>query len=590
MGKSSIASKESFLKLEHAVRIGNWNEISDIKTVTEKPYLALKLSTLAYEISRNGVRLLDDELTSILHHYMINNNGDIIKTSCNKYSNIDTEPLYFSGFNSLGNDFPKLSPGVAYFAPEPNKRICLEAPIKNNIRGFFIHVLGYVHSGDSDKFSIRIVSENHGSNETIRFGTHGLTLENEKYFYECVGSFPRLYSIGFNDNTMCLYINGNLVWLIKRANKNLIESVQFDLDQGASGGSDFVLNSYYMHSCSDNVDCFFGKEEFPLNERMMYYLENCMHNNIYMICRSRSQFDLTSCEPSILKYLYGLVTSKSGYLEWVADSIARHLSPSGKNEWHRIQSNNLPPPIISVQNVSVVLYRDKIKSTLLYNKVTGSQETFYALDNINFNVYPGDVVGIIGHNGAGKSTLLRTISGLIPIKTGKILVSENFMLLRAGLGIQSYMTGRQNIINAGVYMGLTPIQSKELVEDVIDISELKDHIDRPVKYYSDGMLSRLVFAIATSLSPDLLLLDELLGAGDISFQEKAKARLDKFLRGSKSAIVVTHSLQFIREQCNKALVLSHGQQIYFGEPKTAVSAYLNDLQISQSLNYSDTRF
>jgi ABC-type polysaccharide/polyol phosphate transport system ATPase subunit len=179
---------------------------------------------------------------------------------------------------------------------------------------------------------------------------------------------------------------------------------------------------------------------------------------------------------------------------------------------------------------------------------------------------------------------------LIPIATGSVRVKQNFMLLRGGIGIQPHLTGRQNVVSAGIYLGLTPAQAKALVPDILEFSELGESFDRPTKYYSDGMLSRLVFAVATSISPEILLLDELLGAGDISFQEKAKRRLDAFLSAARVVVVVTHSIDFVRNNCNKALVMAHGKQLYFGEPSTAVSVYLSHLHLSLGTQQSATRF
>jgi ABC-type polysaccharide/polyol phosphate transport system ATPase subunit len=145
-------------------------------------------------------------------------------------------------------------------------------------------------------------------------------------------------------------------------------------------------------------------------------------------------------------------------------------------------------------------------------------------------------------------------------------------------------------VSAGIYMGLTPAEARGRIDDILEFSELGEHFDRPTKYYSDGMMSRLVFAIATSVSPEILLLDELLGAGDISFQEKAKRRLDSFIKSSRVVVVVTHSIDFVRKNCNKSLVLAHGKQLYFGEPTKAVSIYLTSLNMSLGTADSGNRF
>jgi ABC-type polysaccharide/polyol phosphate transport system ATPase subunit len=152
-----------------------------------------------------------------------------------------------------------------------------------------------------------------------------------------------------------------------------------------------------------------------------------------------------------------------------------------------------------------------------------------------------------------------------------------FALLKGGVGIQPNLTGRENIFHAGICLGLSPAEISSIRDEIIEFSELEDAIDRPVKYYSDGMRSRLVFSIATSVSPDILMLDELLSAGDVGFRDKASRRMDEFMERSKAVVVVTHGLEYVRERCNKALYLSKGHQMYYGSPEMAVSRYLDEM-------------
>jgi len=143
--------------------------------------------------------------------------------------------------------------------------------------------------------------------------------------------------------------------------------------------------------------------------------------------------------------------------------------------------------------------------------------------------------------------------------------------------MQQELTGRENILLAGLYMGLTPREVDEIVDDVIEFSEIGEHIDRPYQYYSDGMRARLIFSLATSISPELLMLDELLGAGDIGFQEKAARRLDTFIRNAKVVFVVQHGTDFVMTRCTKCLYIKDGRQAYFGDPRIAVEMYQSDI-------------
>jgi ABC-type polysaccharide/polyol phosphate transport system ATPase subunit len=199
------------------------------------------------------------------------------------------------------------------------------------------------------------------------------------------------------------------------------------------------------------------------------------------------------------------------------------------------------------------------------------------LDGVNFAIYPRDIVGVIGRNGAGKSTLLRTFIGAMPITSGRIGILGKPALLRPGGGMQPELTGLQNIMKAGLYMGLTPAKVREIAEEVIDFSELGDHIHRPFRYYSDGMRSRLIFALATSVPQDILMLDELLSAGDAGFQRKAMTRLEQYISMANTVIVVQHTFEFILSKCTKCLYLKNGRQEYFGDPGIAIELYKSEL-------------
>ena len=207
-------------------------------------------------------------------------------------------------------------------------------------------------------------------------------------------------------------------------------------------------------------------------------------------------------------------------------------------------------------------------------------KAFNVLENINFKVYPGDIVGIIGANGAGKSTLLKTIAGLIPINAGKIILKGHHQLLSPGLGIRNELSGRENIYLAGCFLGLKRKEVDKIIDEIIEFSELGEFIEQPFKFYSDGMKSRLIFSIATSIAPEILMLDELLSAGDIKFQEKAAKRMDELIERAKAVIVVTHSLSFVSQKCNKALFISKGKLKYYGNPKSAIAHYLNEQHIT----------
>ena len=132
-------------------------------------------------------------------------------------------------------------------------------------------------------------------------------------------------------------------------------------------------------------------------------------------------------------------------------------------------------------------------------------------------------------------------------------------------------------------MGLNLKETNNIYDEIVDFSELHSAIDRPFKFYSDGMKSRLIFSIATAVAPDILMLDELLNAGDIKFQQKATLRMDELISRSKVVVVVTHSIPFVAEKCNKALLISHGRQVSYGSPDIVISKFFNELHMKNPM-------
>lgn len=241
---------------------------------------------------------------------------------------------------------------------------------------------------------------------------------------------------------------------------------------------------------------------------------------------------------------------------------------------------NLPPrpePLLKVSDVTIKLFANPSDKNLrsVFSRTKIPPATI--LDDLSFGAYSGDIVGIIGKNGAGKSTFLKALVGAMPISSGRIESVTKPILLRPGAGMVGELTGRQNIYKTGLYMDMTMREIDALIDDVIDFAELRDHIDRPFRYYSDGMRARLIFALATAVPRDILLLDELLSAGDASFQKKAVDRLESFMSRAKLVLVVQHTFDFVLSKCTKCLLLERGKPIYFGDPGIATELYKESL-------------
>ncbi len=203
-----------------------------------------------------------------------------------------------------------------------------------------------------------------------------------------------------------------------------------------------------------------------------------------------------------------------------------------------------------------------------------------ALCDVSFIVPPGDTLGIIGENGAGKSTLLKILTGTVRPTFGKVLRQGRVAaLLELGSGFHPEFSGRQNIYLNAALLGLREKEIKKQEEAIISFSELGDVIDRPVKTYSSGMYMRLGFSIATSVDPDVLIIDEVLSVGDQRFQQKCIDRMTEFRAADKTIIFCSHSMYLINELCTNSMWLSHGRISSYGETSKVVSEYLAYLKM-----------
>jgi len=192
--------------------------------------------------------------------------------------------------------------------------------------------------------------------------------------------------------------------------------------------------------------------------------------------------------------------------------------------------------------------------------------TVQALSNINLSLRPGDRVGLVGHNGAGKSTLLRVLSGAYEPSSGTAnIVGKVSSLLDFTMGMDPELTGRENIVLRGVFLGMPFSQARALVPEIIEFSELGSYIDLPLRTYSSGMMLRLAFAVSTAVQPDIILLDELISVGDASFAEKAKDRLDKLVSAAGILVFASHSHAALTAYCTTAVRLQGGRIVSHGQ-------------------------
>ena len=210
------------------------------------------------------------------------------------------------------------------------------------------------------------------------------------------------------------------------------------------------------------------------------------------------------------------------------------------------------------------------------SKYDPTAEGFWALKDLNFEIKKGDRVGIIGHNGAGKSTLLKLLSQITSPTEGSIKINGKIAsLLEVGTGFHPELTGRENIFMNGAILGMTHAEIDRKVNDIIEFSEIGEHIDTPVKRYSSGMYVRLAFAVAAHLDSDILIADEVLAVGDAAFQKKALGKMNELSSGQgRTVLFVSHNMAQVKNLCNKGIVLEKGRVVRQDDDiNRSVSAY-----------------
>ncbi|MBC7360376.1 MAG: ABC transporter ATP-binding protein [Desulfacinum sp.] len=206
------------------------------------------------------------------------------------------------------------------------------------------------------------------------------------------------------------------------------------------------------------------------------------------------------------------------------------------------------------------------------------RRAFKALDDVSFTIEEGEVVGIIGPNGAGKSTLLKILSGITKPTSGRYRVRGKVApLIEVGAGLVGDLTGRENIYLNGAILGLSRKAIRNMVDEIVDFSELEEFIDTPVKRYSSGMKIRLGFSIATSIEAEILIVDEVLAVGDLAFQRKCFDRMEYMIkRDGRTVLIVSHNLRHIERLCPKAILFNQGQLIMSGPSKEVCEKFYSD--------------
>lgn len=196
----------------------------------------------------------------------------------------------------------------------------------------------------------------------------------------------------------------------------------------------------------------------------------------------------------------------------------------------------------------------------MFKKKEKINNDFWALKNVNFDVEKGEVVGFVGSNGAGKSTLLKVIAGVMKPTKGKVSVYGNICpMIELGAGFDSQLTARENIYLNGAVMGYSKEFINSKFDEIVSFSELNEFLDVPIQNFSSGMIARLAFSIATVVDPEILIVDEILSVGDMAFQKKSEEKMLNMINGGTTVLFVSHSIDQIRNMCNKVVWIEKGE-------------------------------
>jgi ABC-2 type transport system ATP-binding protein len=199
-----------------------------------------------------------------------------------------------------------------------------------------------------------------------------------------------------------------------------------------------------------------------------------------------------------------------------------------------------------------------------------------AIKPMDFEIYKGECIGILGRNGCGKSTLIRLLAGVFPVDKGEINIYGSTLLMNLGVGMSHQLTARENIYVSASVLGLKIKEIDAIFDEIVDFAELREFIDTKIKYFSSGMVARLGFSIAVNAGADIMFLDEIFAVGDMRFQEKAIKVFESSWIEGKTVILVSHSMDVVAKYCSRTAFMKNGSLMYFGDTDKAIQMYIDD--------------
>jgi len=259
-----------------------------------------------------------------------------------------------------------------------------------------------------------------------------------------------------------------------------------------------------------------------------------------------------------------------------------------------IEVNNLGKEYVIGERQTYVALRDVLMNIVKFpvrvfskTKDKKGKKSFWALEDINFEVKPGEVIGVIGKNGAGKSTLLKVLSQITPPTTGEVKLRGRVgSLLEVGTGFHPELTGRENIFLNGAILGMRKSEIEQKFDEIVAFSGVEKFIDTPVKRYSSGMYVRLAFAVAAHLDPEILVVDEVLSVGDVEFQKKCLGKMKEVTtEGDRTVLFVSHNISAVSQLCDRVIVLDQGKVVFDGDVSKGIAIYTHDLEATSTTEW-----
>ncbi|MFC3079675.1 ABC transporter ATP-binding protein [Phenylobacterium terrae] len=432
-------------------------------------------------------------------------------------------------------------------------------------------------SVEDEKLQVRLAHKAGFEEEVLRISRSWVGVARRARLSLTAPLASMAFAMVIEGRRLAVWLDGRLVYRGPRSREDVPTAVVVDLLPVAANAADVLVDGLFVaRKPADGVLSLWPEDDKLLIDIARQAVAS---GEVEPFTTAMSQIDPFPAieDPELAQSLARLLV-QAGVDEISFDKYMALCSKAVQARVQTLRANRRGVALVKFDDVTVSLPKNPSAAYTLSGLFSAEgRERFNALEHVSFQLNAGDILGVVGRNGSGKTTLLRTIMGLFPISAGAVNVNGKPLLLRPGAGMREDLSGRDNIVMAALFMGQSLRKARSIVDEVVDFAELEEAIDRPYRYYSDGMRARLIFSVATAITTEVLLLDELLSAGDIAFQAKAQTRLKEFISRAQAVIVVEHGLAFVQASATKVLLLHKGWPVYYGPRDRALDRYVLDV-------------